>query len=114
MVCLPEFKAGRAELCRMEKINDAGAGMVYYVKLPDGYLIDCGSSRGSSERAEAIVGLVNALMRWAGHWPPTGDMTAILENNFIDEMRWRVSRGEPIPDLGVLAPSPAHRESGAQ
>lgn len=92
MVCYPEFKAGRAEVCHIEKINDQGAGTVHYVRLPDGYLLDCGSASVSIERAETVAALVNALMRWEGQWPPVGNVDAILERNFEDLAREPASR----------------------
>lgn len=102
MACLPEFKAGRAEVCRIEKVNDQGTGMIYYAKLPDGYLLDCGNSRGAPERAKAIVDLVNVLMKWEGHWPPIGVVDAIIDNNLVREWRWHASEGRPVPDLSAF------------
>jgi len=99
MGCLPEFKAGRAEVCTIDRVTDQGAGQEYFVRLPDGYLLACGSYKGADKRADAIAGLVNVVMRWEGAWPPIGVMEAVVENNLIDVLRDRMARGEPVPDL---------------
>lgn len=101
MVCLPEFKAGRAETCEIDRVTDQGAGKEYFVRLPDGYLLPCGSWLGAEKRAETLAALVNVLMRWEGQWPPVGNVDAILEGNFIDEMRIRASKGQPVPDFSM-------------
>lgn len=99
MVTLPEFKAGRAEFCRIERVTDLGPGDEYFVRLPDGYLLPCGTRRDGERRAEVITGLVNVLMRWEGSWPPAGAIEYVIQNNFVDELRYRASLGEPVPDL---------------
>lgn len=99
MVCLPEFKGGRAETCELDRVTDQGAGKEYFVRLPDGYLLPCGSWLGADKRAKAIADLVNVVMRWEGSWPPAGNMDAVVEGNIIDAFRWRASQGEPVPDL---------------
>jgi hypothetical protein len=96
MVCLPEYKSGRAEL----SFTGAKADKEYFVRLPDGYLIGCGGGTDAAvERACAIVDLVNVLMKWEGKWPPSGNMESIVYGNVIGEYRWRASQGEPVPDI---------------
>jgi hypothetical protein len=103
MVCLPEYKAGRAETCQVTKVNDAGAGTVHYVRLPDGYLLDCGCGGNSQERAEVVRDAINVLMKWAYHWPPSGVIESHVRYSFADEDRWR--REEADRADGQHAPS---------
>jgi hypothetical protein len=89
MVCYPEYKAGRAEICTMDKVNDAGAGTVTYVRLPDGYLLDCGVSGDSAKRAEFVRDAINVVMKWANLYPPVGVIESIVRYSFADEDRPR-------------------------
>lgn len=103
MVCLPEFKAGRAEVCTIDRVTDQGAGQEHFVRLPDGYLLACGSYKGADKRAEAIAGLVNVVMRWEGSWPPIGVMESVVERNLMDVFADRARRGQPYPDFSQEA-----------
>ncbi|WP_439392572.1 hypothetical protein ACRQ5Q_24430 [Bradyrhizobium sp. PMVTL-01] len=56
----------RAEICFVEKVNDQGAGAIQYVRMPDGYLVDCGYGPNSVERADFIRDAVNAAIEKRG------------------------------------------------
>lgn len=87
MPTLPAYKAGRAETCWMEKINESGSGVVYYVRLPDGYMIDCGSGPVGGKRADFVRDAVNVAMKWAYEFPPVGVIESVVRNSFADEDR---------------------------
>lgn len=47
--------ANEAAVCRREIVNGEGAGTVWFVRLPDGYLLDCGYGYKADERAAEIA-----------------------------------------------------------
>jgi len=48
-----------ATVCRREVVNADGAGTIWYVRLYDGYLIDCGYGYGADARAADIARRLN-------------------------------------------------------
>ena len=50
----------RAHVCHFDRGGDQGGATFWFVRLPDGYLVECGFSGLSRERAEKIAKLVNA------------------------------------------------------
>lgn len=59
---LADLRSDKALVCSQTRVNDAGAGEIWFVVLADGYLLDCGLSR---ERATAVARAINRL--------PTGE-----------------------------------------
>jgi len=85
MVCLPEYKAGKAEVCEVDRVTDVGPGHQYYVRLPDGSLVDCGIDK---DRAKFIRDAVNVVMKWSSLYPPCGVIESVVKNNYRDETRY--------------------------
>jgi hypothetical protein len=48
-----------AAVCRSDIVNDQGGGTIWFVRLPDGYLLDCGCSYQSEERAADLARRLN-------------------------------------------------------
>ena len=84
MVCYPEYKAGRAEVCSIDKITEQGAGQEHFVRLPDGYLIACGWDK---IRADLVADCINVMLKWSDLYPPVGVIESIVRHSFADEDR---------------------------
>lgn len=52
------FPSRAAFACYRQVVNEQGGGEVWFVMLPDGYLIDCGHKLGEA-RARILAKLVN-------------------------------------------------------
>lgn len=52
------FPSRAAFACHREIVNDQGHGYVWFVMLPDGHLLDCGS-RWGEQRAKILARLIN-------------------------------------------------------
>jgi hypothetical protein len=85
MLCFPEFKAGRAEVCKIDRVTDPGPGQEYFVRLPDGYLLACGIDQ---VRAELVADSLNVMLKWASFYPPVGVIESIVRYSFAEEDRW--------------------------
>jgi hypothetical protein len=88
MVCLPAYKAGRAEVCAIDRITEAGAGKEYFVRLPDGYLLACGIDQ---VRADLVADSLNVMLKWINFYPPVGVIEAIVQRSFEEEATLSVS-----------------------
>lgn len=90
---LPAYKCGRAEVCQF--------GDRYFVRMPDGVLIYCGSDKpttdflyaanpnrdGAKLRAELIRDAVNCVMKWTNLYPPIGSIEQQVRDSFAGEKR---------------------------
>jgi hypothetical protein len=57
--------SNEAAVCRREIVNGDGAGTVWFVRLPDGYLLDCGYGYKADERAAEITRRFSqTVMEW--------------------------------------------------
>ncbi len=54
-----ELQSDKALVCQKEHRCDSGVGIVWFVLLSDGYLIDCGSERQSEARANILAIIIN-------------------------------------------------------
>jgi hypothetical protein len=54
----PHFTSRIAYPCYRSIVTDAGAGDVWFVMLPDGYLLDCGHRQGEA-RAKILSKIIN-------------------------------------------------------
>lgn len=52
------FPSRAAFPCYRDLVNDQGAGQVWFVMLPDGYLLDCGYKKGEA-RAKILSRIIN-------------------------------------------------------
>lgn len=100
MVCLPEYKAGRAIVGKTTRVGSHGPGTVHYVLLPDGYLIECGLDE---KRAAFLRDAVNVVMKWADEYPPIGIIDSIVKYGFQDEQRYidRLAKDKSQNDYDV-------------
>jgi len=48
-------------VCRNARVTDMGPGFIYYVRLTDGYLIECGCDPDAEKRAEKVAHAINLL-----------------------------------------------------
>lgn len=48
-----------AKVCRFERGGSEGGATFWFVRLPDGYLVDCGFGPGSEDRAKKLAMAVN-------------------------------------------------------
>lgn len=69
---LPEFKAGKAEVCKAHTDGRTD----YLVRLPDGVVISCGSDYDGQARAAFVCEAINVVMKWADIYPPLGSLDA--------------------------------------
>jgi hypothetical protein len=53
-----DLRTVSAETCFVDKVTDQGAGSVWYVRLGDGYLLEC----SSSQRAEFVRDCINSAV----------------------------------------------------
>lgn len=59
MTPMDELQSDRALVLHQEHRCEQGKGIVWYVCLADGYLIDCGTSRISEARARLLAKIIN-------------------------------------------------------
>lgn len=90
MVCLPEYKRGRAETCEVYLQGDKTCPR-YFVRMPDGKLVDCGLDFGT---AKLVADSVNVVLKWVDTYPPYGVIESIVRNSFADEDRMARSATE--------------------
>lgn len=90
MVCLPAYKAGRAEVCKIDRVTDVGPGPEYFVRLPDGYLLSCGID---GIRADLVADSLNVMLKWADFYPPVGVIESIVRHSLADEDRMHADVG---------------------
>lgn len=60
MTDFARLNSGEALVCQKEHRADCGVGVVWYVLLSDGYLMDCGSQVYSEARARTLADIINA------------------------------------------------------
>lgn len=85
MPTFPEFKVGRAEVCEITHVTDCGPGPQYFVRLPDGYLIECGIDK---KRAGFVADCINLPLKWSNTYPPIGVIESVVRFDFADEDRY--------------------------
>ena len=84
MVSLPEYKAGRAQVCKIDRVTEPGPGQEYFVCLPDGYLLACGIDQ---VRADLVADALNVMLKWVDFYPPVGVIESVVRRAFEDEAR---------------------------
>jgi hypothetical protein len=57
----------QATVCHFDRGGAEGGATFWFVRLPDGYLVDCGFSGLSKDRAELLALLVNRS-EWTVGW----------------------------------------------
>lgn len=57
----------QATVCHFDRGGTEGGATFYFVRLPDGHLVDCGFSGLSKDRAELLALLVNRG-EWTVGW----------------------------------------------
>lgn len=62
-----ELRSPRAIVCKRQHRADCGVGLVWYVCLADGWLLDCGAENGSEARAHILAEVINAERPEAFH-----------------------------------------------
>lgn len=48
-----------AEYCFFDKVISDGVGRIHFVRLEDGYLMDCGTGLDAEKRARTVAGKLN-------------------------------------------------------
>jgi hypothetical protein len=98
MPTLPEYKAGKAETCYVDRVTEQGAGREFFARLPDGYLINCGPDKA---RAEFLVASANVALKWAYEFPPVGVIESVVRHSFREEDAYGGER-RVLVEPGVL------------